>query len=374
MRLAWSILGLSCCIALAADDENDVPRASVTTALGADRFIAGETVTANEAVSGDLFLAGGEVVVDRPVGGDLVTAGGEIRIDGAAAQDVYAAGGRVSLDASVGRNARLAGGRLIIGPRARVAGNVSMAGGRVDILGAVDGYLQVAGERIYLNGPVGGDVEGRGRRIELGPEARIAGRLRYASRDALVQDPAALVRGGIEQVASARAWADLSEAGRGAARIAFWVWSLGMIVLAAVLVLAAPNVSMGVAEAVRGRLGLSFVLGFVTLVSVPVAAAILLVTGVGAPLGLLALLAYAAVLILGYASSGVALGQAALGRVRQRAPTPGWRAVAAALALLLLAVVSRIPLIGPVIALLALVIGTGAMVLQVGRATRIASA
>ncbi len=360
--------------ALAADDDAEAFRTKrVVAGLGADRFIAGETATLREAVSGDAFLAGGDVLVDQSVGGDLVAAGGEIRIDAVASQDVYAAGGRVLLDGSVGRNARVAGGRVDIGPRARVAGNVTMAGGRIAMRGAVDGYVQVAGERILLDGPVGGDVEARGQTIELGPDARIAGTLRYASGKELIRDPAAQVQGEIEQLPQSRAWTNLGRAGRSAAEIAFWVWSLGLILLAAVLVLVAP-VSMRVADTVRGRLMLSFVIGFVALVSVPVAAALLLATGVGAPLGVLALLGYAAALLVGYVFAGVALGQVALGRMRGASPTPGWRAGAAALGLLALAIVSRIPFAGAVIALLALIIGTGALVLQFAPAVSRAAA
>jgi hypothetical protein len=101
---------------------------------------------------------------------------------------------------------------------------------------------------------------------------------------------------------------------------------------------------------------------------------LLLATGVGAPLGLLALSAYAAGLLLGYAYAGVALGQLALTRLRKGAPSVAGRAFAAAVALLLLALVSRIPILGGIIAALALIIGAGALVLQLRAGGRTAAA
>src|SRR5439155_22264791 len=111
---------------------------------------------------------------------------------------VYAAGGRVSINGAVERNVRVAGGTVDISPQAQVGGNVSVAAGNVAIAGKVKGYLQVMGARVYLNGSVDGDVDATGRDIELGPSARIAGKLRYRSAEEPKRDPSAQVRGGIE--------------------------------------------------------------------------------------------------------------------------------------------------------------------------------
>ena len=110
--------------ALAAD-ENDQRR------VGSDVFISGGTVTVDDAVGGDLFAAGGTVDVDAAVAGDAVAAGGKLRLGAEVGQSVYAAGGQVNINAKVGRNLRVAGGRVELGPKADVAGNVSMAGGQL---------------------------------------------------------------------------------------------------------------------------------------------------------------------------------------------------------------------------------------------------
>lgn len=72
--------------------------------------------------------------------------------------------------------------------------------GRVTLLGAETGYVHAAGGSVYINGPVGDDVLSHAGSVQLGPGARIAGRLRYASREELKRDLAAQVAGGVERI------------------------------------------------------------------------------------------------------------------------------------------------------------------------------
>ena len=242
--------------ALAAD-ENDKSR------VGSDVFISGGTVTVDDAVGGDLFAAGGTVDVDAAVAGDAVAAGGKLRLGAEVGQSVYAAGGQVNVNAKVGRNLRVAGGRVELGPKADVAGNVSMAGGQLRLHGAVRGHVQAAGGRLLINGPVGGDVLAMSGQVELGPQARIAGKLRYRSGEALRQDPGAQVSGGIELLVPA--WGEAAsrppaqhppQQGHGFGW-AGWFWTAGLIVLAALWLGLAPRTSARSSQMMRERLGLS---------------------------------------------------------------------------------------------------------------------
>jgi cytoskeletal protein CcmA (bactofilin family) len=330
---------------------------------GNDTFVAGESMRVSEPVKGDLAAAGGELRIAAPVSGDLLAVGGMVRLEPAAAQDLYAAGGQVSFDGTVARNARIGGGSVSIGPKARIDGNASLAGGRVEMLGSVRGYLQAAGGRVLIDGRVDGDVEAAAGELELGPQARIGGRLRYRGGAPLKQDPGAQVQGGIERFeAPVR-----REAGRRFAvcAAAFGVWTLGLMLMAAVLVAALPGFFGRVADAARGRFGWSLLAGFVALVVVPAAAFALLLTIVGIPFAALAVLGYFALLLLGYVAAGIALGDAALKRwLAARASHRGWRAGAAALGVLVIGLLALIPWLGPLVAFLALIAGIGALVLQ----------
>lgn len=330
---------------------------------GSDTFVAGDSPNIAQPVKGDLFAVGGDLRIAAPVQGDLVAAGGTLRVDGAAGQDVYAVGGQVALEGTIARNARVAGGNLSLGPQARIGGNASLAGRRVDVLGAIGGYLQAAGGQVLIDSAVAGDVDVAAGALELGPRARIAGKLRYRGAEPLKQDPAAQVAGGIERLEMPPRHTEREA--RGAGRAALGVWTLGLMALAAVLVAALPAASARVLETARARLGWSLLAGLIALATIPVAVVVLLATVIGIPLALLGLLDYFALLLVGYVAGGAALGDAALKRwLAGRAERRGWRALFAALGVLAIGLVALIPWLGALIAFLALLAGMGAMVLQ----------
>ena len=368
-RQLYVLVGLTCATMVAAGSDETVRERDI----GADRFVAGGRASVSRPVDGDLLAAGGEVNIAAPVGGDAVAVGGEVRIDGLVSQDLYAAGGRVSLNSTVQRNARVAGGTLDIGSQGRIAGNLTAAGGEINLRGGVTGYVQSAGGRIYIDAPVGGDVELSGGEIRLGPNARIIGRLRYASSEELERDPAAQVLGGIEQIRRESPWP--RQAGRDFLRVACWIWTVGLMVVAVALVSTLPAFFARVADTARRRLPFSLLLGFITLVCIPVAVLLLLVTGIGAPLGLLGAMAFVASLLVGYASTCIALGDSVLRRLKpERAQALVWRAGAAVLAVLAIGLVARVPFLGVFVVLLTLLAGLGALWIQLHRSFRAAAA
>ena len=333
--------------------------------FGADRFAGGPAVSIAAPVVGDLFVAGGNIDIDASVRGDAVVAGGNVRVGGPVGQNLYATGGQVNLSGAVQRNARLAGGRIEIGPRARIAGNVSIASGDARIFGAIGGYLQVGAGHVFLDGPVAGDVEIGSGAVELGSNARIGGQLRYASREEIVQDTGAQVRGGIERIELPSAVGEAPVARERAIGGLHWIWSAGMIVLAAVLAAALPACFSGAAAAVRTRFGHSLLAGFIALICIPAAALIAMITVIGIPLALVAFALYFALLLAGYATTGICAGELALqGLEPARASRSGWRALAAALGMLAVSLLAAIPWAGGLVVLFALVLGIGALLVR----------
>lgn len=351
----------------AAAQPTDKDPRSADRALGGDRFTAGGSALVDQPVGGDLFVAGGKVEVRADVAGDLVATGGSVLIRAPVGQGVYAAGGELEVDGAVARNVRIAGGRIELGRAARVAGNLSAMGGRIELAGDVRGYVQIAGGQVRIDGPIGGDVEIAAGKVALGPNARIAGALRYTSEAALEADPAAQVAGGIERVGASQQRVGEREASRHR-YTGGWIWTLGLIALAALLVYAVPGFYERVSTTARTHFGMSALLGFAALACIPVAAVIALVTIVGIPVGVLALLAYPIVLIVGYAGSAIALGDAALLRWRGNLGGSALRrAGAAALAMLIIAACARIPFVGGFVVFVAMIAGVGALTLQIRR-------
>jgi hypothetical protein len=338
----------------------------VTMELGRDHFAAGQNVVVRQPVAGDLLAAGREVVVSEKVGCDAAAAGGMVRLNGNISNNTYAAGGEVFVNGTLSRNARLAGGTVEISPSSRIEGGASIAAGQVRMNGSIGGYLQATGGNVYIDGPVGGDVEAAGGQIELGPNARINGKLRYRSRAALKQDPAAQVVGGIEQLPFE------VRVGRGIGRAFGWAfflfWTAGLMLLAAILLVLLPGFG-NVMSTLEARPGLSALVGFALLVCIPVASLILLITLIGAPLGLLSMIAYFALLIVGYLAAAAVIGDLLLKRPPvANSGTARWRIGAAICGIFVISLLGRIPALGGLIVFVALIMGMGAVGLQVNRA------
>jgi len=336
---------------------DDQRREVVTQVLGGDHFIAGGEVTVGRPVNGDLVVTGGDVDVATAVAGDVFALGGKLRVRGDVGGSIAAATGQMTTDGKVGRNLRIAGGRVGLEQRSEIAGNLSVSGGQVRLRGSVHGQVLAGGGTVLIEGPVGGDVVVGGGEVELGPNVRIAGQLRYCSAKPLRQDPDAQVRGGVEQIpALANHHEQRVKAWHGARTAAAGLpWTRGLVAMAGLLVGLLPDFCGAVARTLRERPGASLLLGFAVLICVP--------------LGLVALALYGALLPVAYVCAGLALVEWGLRRWQsQRAERPATRFAAAAV-LLALSLLAFIPMPGALVGFVVTLAGMGALLLQFRRPT-----
>ncbi|MCL4183767.1 MAG: hypothetical protein KJ011_10010 [Burkholderiaceae bacterium] len=328
--------------------------------FGNDVYLHGSEVAMRTAVPGDAVVAGGRVAVTGGVGGDALVFGGAVSIESSVGQDLYAAGGEVRVAGPVGESARLAGGRVIIASDADIAGGVIVAGGQVTLDGHVRRYALIGAGHTEVNGRVDGDLRVVGGELSLGPNAVVQGRLDYRGAEPPRIAPGAQVQGGVVEAA-----ADADGSLRSGASI---VWLVGSIVAGIVLLALAPRASRRVTQALRARPVASPLLGAALFVGLPLVAVLLMITVVGIPLGLLAIVALMALFLLGYLATAAALGDSL---VERRGPAKTWqRLLATALALLVLFVLGQLPYVGWAVWLLALLFGSGAIALAVLGARR----
>jgi len=347
-----------------------VPPAAVA-AGASDRFVTGAAVTERTPVEGDLFAAAASVDVEAPVAGDAVVAAGTVQLGSDVRGSVYAAGGRVSLGGQVERNARLAGGQVQVEPSARIGGNLTITAGRVELRGTTEGSVGAAAGSVLIDAHIVGDVDVAARSVALGPHARIDGSLRYRSGEPLQRDAAARVAGPVERLGP-------EFAKEGAERSMRWIgtafsvlWTIGLTLIAAIVVALVPGASASISAALRQHPGFALLLGFVVLVCTPILVVLSFVTVIGIPLGLVLLPVYLMLLPLAWVAAAIGIGDGFVSllpssRTGATGTTPK-RALAAALSVVGLAFLSRVPWIGGWIAFVALMAGLGALALQLRR-------
>jgi len=297
--------------------------------------------------------------------------GGSVEISQAVDGPVHAAGGTVIVNAPVNGNVRMAGGTVEVGPAATIAGDTALAGGSITVDGSIKGNLRAAGGQVRINGPVAGDTAIAAGTLELGPAARIDGKLVFRGQD-LRRDPAAQVTGGVEQKQGRVFRHERTAAERFAHG---WLWTAGLMMLAALIAAALPVESRRMAQELRERPWITPLLGFVALTSIPFLAVLLMLTIIGIPVGILAIIGYVALVLVGYVWIAVVVGGMLLDRVKpETAALTAWRAGAAVLAMLALGVLVRVPVVGHLVWLAAVALGVGMIVAVVFRHSQDAEA
>jgi hypothetical protein len=350
---------------------------SVSHQFGSDYFGAGGMLNVTDAIEGDAFLAGGQVAIASEVEGDLVVAGGELSIGGAVGDDLYAAGGSVQLDAIVAGNARVAGGDVAVGPATVVAGALSLTGGRVEFDGNTHQYLQASGASVRINGEVHGDAEIRAEELSIGPETRIGGRLVYRGPQEPTIPDGAVIAGGLEfhPKSAGHYFQDSSQQARDTVKgVGSFLWFIGVFVAAALFRVLFPHFASSAAAVIGRKPMQSLGLGLAIVACVPFVAVVLLITVIGIPLALLLIPLYLLVLFLGWATAALFVAQRGLATVRPgRTPALAGQLLALLLALGVLWLLRQIPLVGGLIALVALLAGIGALAWQAWNGRHVAA-
>ncbi len=342
-------------------------REAVQGTMGGDYYAAGRNIELTADVEGDAFAAGCPVLVEGHVTGDGALAGCQITLRGKIDHDLYAAGGSLRLEGEIAGNARMAGGQITLSRQARIAGRTTLAGGRIEISGNTGPYLKVFADTVRLNGEVQGDADLTARNIEIGPDARIKGKLIYRSAEEARIDPAAQIAGGTTRLTLevARPAAHAGRIALAAFLIFKLVCLLGLMLLGTVLILVFPRFAQGAAGTIASDPGKSLALGLALLVTLPVAAILLMLTVIGIPLGMTVLLLYPFALVIGYLTAAYFVAERGAAKLRQgMAMTRGGQILSLVLALLALAVIGLVPILGGLVIFIVLLAGLGAWMLH----------
>jgi len=323
------------------------------TRLGDDLIVSGgAALYPGDSVSGDAIIVGREVNVRTGIGGDYLGAAGSQNIGGQIHGSIRAAGGEVHVSGTVDRNATVAGGSVTLDSTADVARNAYLVGGNVWVKGAVRGNLLASAGNVTINGTVGRDVEVRGDELHVGPHAVITGNLRYRVPPGKVHiDSAARISGTVTALPISKGWS-----------LTRWLWTLGFLVVGAVVVALIPRFTGEAAETIPGRPVRSALTGLGWLILVPFGIFIAAITVIGVPLAIVAALLYGVAAYLSTLPFSIWIGRLLLA-ARNRAGRQGVLLSFLVGGVLLLAV-QAVPVVGPLVALVAGCLGFGAIVLR----------
>lgn len=124
-----------------------------------DLYVFAGDIVVDGSVSGDLVAFGGNVTVNGQVDGDLVTGAGTVAINGSVNGDVRAGAGTVVLSGSVGEDLLVGSGALDITSSGTVGEDLIFGSGDVWLDGSVEGSVLGSASRYEMSGTVGGSQQ-----------------------------------------------------------------------------------------------------------------------------------------------------------------------------------------------------------------------
>jgi len=324
------------------------------------------TLKQGQRVQGNLYVGVGTAAIAGTVDGDLVVGGGTVLYSGSTTQDVIIAGGTVTITGSIEGDLRILGGTVTIGgpvhgdvavaggqvrveSTATIGGDLLAAGGEVRVDGIVQGSLITAGGVIHVDSRIDGDALIAADSLSLEKETHIGGDLRYrAPQKAQVVEGA--VVGGHTIYKESKKLAEIGTTSLQESLFAFLsLWIILKFIMTALVALVIALLFTRLAEEVLeqaiARPWRSVLIGFALLVSIPVAVALTLISIVGAPLGILAILAYIFFLILAVPLGATMLGAQVIQYLTKSSVlSVNWQS--ALLGVFLYTVIGLIPIIG----------------------------
>lgn len=326
-------------------------------------YAAGNRIEIATPMAGDVVVAGREISITQPVSGDVLAAGWRVSLSGRADDDVRIAAGEVVVNAPVAGDLTVAGGDVTVGADARVDGRGWITGRTVRINGVMNRNLEIAGATVQIAGEIKDQVRITAEKLEILPSARILAPLIYKgpsdvqiAEGAVINGPVTFDRIPARQARQARAFPSASTL----------LFSLHLFLAGTLVLLFLPRVEESVVATLRAQPWKSLLAGFVLLVTVPVAAVLLILSILGLPLGLALGALYAMALFAGVLATAFFVGDAEA-KVFKFGPvtTRGQQVMLLLAGVLTLAVLRS--LLGGFIVLVSELFGFGALMLWIYR-------
>jgi len=354
-----------------------------------------------DSISGEhdatVFLASSDPTSTAKVKGILFSAGNTVSIDGES-EYAFIAGNTIALNGDVGRDAFIAGNT--VGISGNVARDLYTAGNLVNIRGTVGRDIFAGGKTVSLGGEIGGNVCLSADNIQLADDLKIGGTLRF-NENAKVTGPKELLDGAVLYTSDAEPEpAAQPEAGtqpegtpesgitityNGSSEFSastepareknpivsklksFLFTYIGLLLVAYFFLWLTPlweKQDSKFSGADFGKYAATFGIGLAVLIVVPIAAIILMITGIGVRPAFVMLFVYIAALVAAPVFLGFVLGSLLWRRAFKR-PCNYWAELA--IGILAARVLVLLPFVSFAVRLVSTCFGLGSVACMLGK-------
>ncbi len=285
-------------------------------------FEVGEDVaiSSQESISENIYIGSGSALVSSIVEKDLVGAGGEILITGDVKEDLFLLGGSVNVLGDISGDARIVGGNVVIGgevsgdlivfggsvkilPEAMIDGEVKIWAGNISWKGTTKESISLYAEKVEFSGIAQKNVFVEAESISIKSDAKIEGDLNYKSfREAKIENSQSIV-GSVnfeqsEKIGSVAKKGILAGVFFGILGTFAVLKFVAILILALILVSVFKKCSKEITTTCVSSFGKSLLVGLISFILFPIVSAVLFVSLVLMPIGIISILGFVIAIIL----------------------------------------------------------------------------
>lgn len=323
-----------------------------------DFYAAGGSVSHSGEVKGDMYVAAGSVTINGRVGQDLTVFGGTVGVNNVVGDDLRVAGGEVIVAGEVKGDVFVLGGQLRVLSSAKIGGNVYFYGGEALIDGPVTGSLMGYADHFNVNTTLGGiDVIGE---LALSDSTKVKGDVRYDSDQELSRAPNAEVSGTISKADNATMATTEQSGGIGFPFLMLVVWFFTTLCIFFFF----RRYLDQLWYAVHTKPAQSGLIGLAALVAGPILSVILVVTVLGAWLGIMSIFLLILLVLIALLCLPVLVGRFAMSYWKKGSQLDIKTVV---LGMGIVAVLAYLPYVGSFLIFVSLTLSLGAILLALYR-------
>ena len=334
--------------------------------IGHNYMVAGQSVELAGHFLKDVYVWGNVVNISGVVEGDVIVGGSYVRISGEVKGNVRAFASNLELNGKVGKNATVAGGMVNVNENTEINWDLLVAGGVVSVNGPVNGMIQAAAGNLEVNSHVGQGINAtidKGGQFILKNNADIKGDINYTWHQELAKDDGSVVEG--EVVRHEPSYAKGGKDAKSILQKGYWgmkLFSFAALLLIGLILLAfAGRFSEKVAQKIIEKFGMSIGIGFLVFLVTPIAFIFLLITLIGAPLGVILLALFIILLYVSKVFASLMVGTWILTKVFKKKKVD--RYLGFLIGLLVLSIIGLIPLLGGLVWVVLCITALGAFLL-----------
>jgi cytoskeletal protein CcmA (bactofilin family) len=279
--------------------------------------------------------------------------------------DARLAAQTINLNGEISGNVTAAAQSISSSSESQIGQDAELAAQDIVLNGTIERDTAAAATHVTLGGEVGRDLTAMTERLVLSSGSQVAGNVEYTSDNQVSRQSGAEVGGEVTRHAPKRDEGAQHYGSLVGVNLGFAIyWFFAALLVALVLVLLLPRLFHAAGVRASHHLGKTFLVGFVASIVVPILILLLMITVIGLPLGLLALLVWLLIVLLSGPFAAYLTGRLLL---RERTHNAIYIMLAGSALLLFLYFV---PFLGVVAVLAAFWFGVGMILMQLARLPR----